>query len=67
MPTGNQPPTNLSDSQLLTSEEVMDRLLSDARLRRLASLCVLKAVRHENEWRFRRGDLEAWIAEQISH
>jgi hypothetical protein len=65
MPTGNQAPTTRCDSPLLTSEQVMDRLLSDRRLRRLASLCVLQAVRQGDEWRFRQQDLEAWIARQI--
>jgi len=50
--------------QMLTSEEVMERLLGDAHLKRLALTCVLPAVRCGDEWRFRRSDLEAWIERQ---
>lgn len=49
-------------TELLTSEEVIQRLHADAILRRVALTCVLPAVRCGNEWRFRRSDLEAWIA-----
>ena len=49
---------------MLTSEEVMERLLGDAHLKRLALTCVLPAVRCGDEWRFRRSDLEAWIERQ---
>jgi hypothetical protein len=51
---------------LLTSEQVMDRLLGDARLRRIAMTCVLPAVRCGDEWRYRKSDLDAWIAAQNS-
>jgi excisionase family DNA binding protein len=51
---------------LLTTEEVMDRLLSDRRLRRLAATCVLPAIRDGGEWRFRKSDLDAWVAVQIA-
>jgi excisionase family DNA binding protein len=50
--------------ELLTTEQVMDRLLAQGPLRHLAAQCVLPAVRCGNEWRFRRSDLEAWIARQ---
>ncbi len=53
-----------SDAQLLTTDEVIDRLLADAHLSRMASTCVLPAVRVRNEWRFRKSDLDAWIRRQ---
>jgi hypothetical protein len=40
----------------------VDRLLTFPKLRQLTATCVLPAVRVENEWRFRRAELEAWIA-----
>jgi hypothetical protein len=49
---------------LLTSEEVFQRLHANAVLRRVALTCVLPAVRAEGDWRFRRSDLDAWIARQ---
>jgi excisionase family DNA binding protein len=52
--------------ELLTSDQVIDRLLDDPNLRRLASTCVLPAVRFGKEWRFRRSDLEAWIRRQTA-
>ena len=48
----------------ITAEDVVDRLLSIKRLKRLASTCVLPAVRRDGQWMFRRNDLEAWIREQ---
>jgi excisionase family DNA binding protein len=50
-----------SSSDLLTTEEVMERLLADESLRRSAARCVLPAIRHGKEWRFRKRDLDAWI------
>jgi excisionase family DNA binding protein len=50
-----------ADPELLTTEEVMERLLADESLRRSAARCVLPAVRCGTEWRFRKRDLEAWI------
>jgi len=50
--------------ELLTTDEVIDRLLADANLRLIAATCVLPAVRHGNGWRFRRTDLEEWIRRQ---
>ena len=51
-------------ADLLTSEEVIQRLYADAALRRVAVTCVLPAVRCADEWRFRRSDLDAWIGRQ---
>ncbi len=53
------------DTDLLTADQVVDRLLKFPKLRQLTSTCVLPAVRVENEWRFRRNELEAWIARNI--
>ena len=50
-----------NQTELLTTEQVMDRLLADPKLRRMATLCVLPAVRHGGAWRFRRADLDDWI------
>jgi excisionase family DNA binding protein len=58
---------NISQSDcgdLLTSEDVIQRLSIDLALRRMAVTCVLPAVRCGNEWRFRREDLDAWISKQ---
>lgn len=52
------------DDRLLTTEEVMERLLADPTLRQAAATCVLPGVRHEGGWRFRERDLDAWIARQ---
>ena len=52
------------DAELLTTDEVIDRLLADESLRRMASRCVLPAVRYGDEWRFRRSDLDEWIRRQ---
>jgi hypothetical protein len=57
-------PAGVTDTDLLTAEQVIDRLLEDAGLIRVAATCVLPAVRHKGSWRFRRSDLEAWIARQ---
>jgi len=51
-------------TEFLTSEQVVDVLQRDPRLRRLALSCVLPAVRVGDEWRFRRSDLDDWIAKQ---
>ena len=53
-------------SELLTTEQVMERLLAEPRLRRAATTCVLPAVKVDSEWRFRRADLEDWIERQRS-
>jgi hypothetical protein len=51
--------------ELLTSEQIIRWLHANATLRRAAVTCVLPAVRYGDEWRFRRRDLETWIARQI--
>ena len=56
------PPSTATD--LLTTDEVIERLQSDPLLRRRAVTCVLPAVRWGQEWRFRRADLDSWIARQ---
>ena len=53
------PPT-----ELLTTDEVVDRLLADENLRLAAATCVLPAVRYGTTWRFRRSDLDEWIKRQ---
>ena len=58
---------NISQSEcaeLLTSEDVIQRLSVDSALRKRAVTCVLPAVRCGVEWRFRREDLDAWILQQ---
>jgi hypothetical protein len=59
-------PANGSASEpgWITARDVVDRLLSIEHLKRLASTCVLPAVRRDGQWMFRRDDLEAWIREQ---
>jgi hypothetical protein len=52
------------DSDLLTTEEVMQILLADAELRRRAVTCVLPAVRSGEKTRFRKRDLDDWIERQ---
>jgi hypothetical protein len=52
---------------LLTAEQVIDRLSESPRTRRLAVTCVLPAVWCEDGWRFRERDLEAWIAQTLPH
>jgi excisionase family DNA binding protein len=57
--------TRLEDeTELLTTEQVIDLLLEDAVLTRAAATCVLPAVRFGGSWRFRRSDLDAWILRQ---
>lgn len=51
---------------LMTGDEVMKRLADDPRLRRVALSCVLTAIACGDEWRFRRSELESWIARQLS-
>lgn len=55
----------LADPDLLTADQVIDQLLRYPRLRQLTATCVLPAVRVENEWRFRRRELEEWIARNV--
>ncbi|MGE3275192.1 MAG: AlpA family transcriptional regulator [Vicinamibacterales bacterium] len=61
MPRGLPPPSATRADDLLSSNEVIDRLLEEPRMR-ASALCVLPAIRTEGGWRFRRSDLEAWIA-----
>jgi len=58
-------PISAQPEDLLTTEQVMDRLLADETLRRLAVTCVLPAVRCGNEWRYRKSDLDAWIRQNV--
>ena len=51
-------------TDLLTTEQVMDILISDAHLRRRAATCVLPAVRVGGLTYFRRSDLDAWRARE---
>lgn len=50
--------------ELLTSDQVIEHLLAEPLLRRSATTCVLPAIRVGWEWRFRRADLEQWIASE---
>ncbi len=56
----------MGDAGLLTTEQVMDILIADARLRRVAATCVLAGVNVSGETRFRRADLNEWINRQTS-
>jgi hypothetical protein len=57
-----QPIEPEADRDLLTSDQVIERLLACPGLRRMSATCVLPAIRVDNEWRFSRKELEAWIA-----
>jgi hypothetical protein len=57
-------PVSPTETDLLTTDQVIERLLLDANLRRVAATCVLPAVRWGNDWRFRSADLEEWIRRQ---
>ena len=57
---------DIARDDLLTNEQVIDRLMSSQTLRRVALRCVLPGVLIGKEWYFRRRDLEAWIACQES-
>ena len=56
--------SNTKPSEFLTSEEVVERLLALPHLRSVTATCVLPAIRVGTDWRFRRSDLESWIAAQ---
>ncbi len=59
------PPEELPEvNEWLSGEQVVERLLQDPVLRRVASTCVLPAVRCGDQWRFRKADLDHWIARQ---
>ena len=51
---------------LLTADDVVERLLDSPRLREAASNCVLPAIRVGSGWRFRKRDLDEWIARQLA-
>ena len=55
-----------ADEALLTSEQIVDRLQIEPALRSFALTCVLPAVRRGEDVRFRRRDLEAWIARELN-
>jgi len=55
---------DIARDDLLTNEQVIDRLMSSQTLRRFALRCVLPGVLIGKQWYFRRRDLEAWIAGQ---
>ena len=57
-------PASSSAKEFLTSEDVIEALQRDPALRRVALTCVLPAIRMGEEWRFRRSDLDQWIAAQ---
>ena len=57
---------DIEAEDLLTNEQVIDRLMAYQVLRGAALRCVLPGVRIGTEWYFRRQDLEAWIARQHS-
>ena len=52
-------------ADFLTSDQVIERLLSQPALRSRAATCVLPAVRVGSEWRFRRTDLDQWITREL--
>jgi excisionase family DNA binding protein len=55
-------PINVAASELLTTEEVIAFLRVNTRtLYRLIRAGDFPAVRVGRQWRFRRGDLEAWL------
>ena len=54
-----------ASADLLTTEQVMDILISDANLRRRAATCVLPAVRVGGLTYFRRSDLDAWREREL--
>jgi hypothetical protein len=60
----SMPDTNVAAEDLMTNEQVIDRLMMSETLRRAALRCVLPGILIGKEWYFRRGDLEAWIARQ---
>jgi excisionase family DNA binding protein len=54
-------------ADFLTSDQVIERLLSQPALRSRAATCVLPAIRVGSEWRFRRSDLDRWISRELGH
>ena len=57
-------PVSADATEYLTSDEVIEILHRNPRLRRVAITCVLPAVRVGEDWVFRRADLDEWIARQ---
>jgi hypothetical protein len=55
-----------SSTDLLTARQVISALLARPALRKVAATCVLPAVKHGNEWLYRKADLDAWLAKQES-
>ena len=51
--------------EFLTSDQVIERLLSLPELRQKAMTCILPAVRVGSEWRFRESDLQEWIDKEL--
>jgi hypothetical protein len=57
--------TNDRDRSLMTADQVTDRLANEPALRAVAASCVLPIVWVEGQGvRFRRADLETWIANE---
>jgi excisionase family DNA binding protein len=54
------------ESDFLTSDQVIEQLLSQPALRSRAATCVLPAIRIGSEWRFRRTDLDRWISRELN-
>jgi len=54
----------LTGGDMLTADEVMDRLLAEPSLRRKAVTCVLPMFKLDGEWCVRRGHLEDWIVRE---
>ncbi len=59
-------PGQTEGADFLTSDQVIERLLSQPALRSRAATCVLPAIRVGGEWRFRRADLDRWIVRQLA-
>jgi hypothetical protein len=55
-----------ADEELMTSEQILDRLQVEPALRSFALTCVLPAVRRGEDLRFRRRDLETWITRELT-
>jgi len=54
-----------TEPELLTTDQVCDRLAGEPALRRVAALCVLPMVAVEGGGvRFRRADFDAWVARE---
>jgi hypothetical protein len=51
-------------TDLLSADDVLNRLIDRPWLRKAALSCVLPAVRMDGRWWYRRRDLDNWIASQ---